>query len=232
MDRIAWRAAPMITGFAGLGWFWAELAPQRAGFEDTDDPAVSLQFLAAHPGSHAVAGLWLMVASLALIATVLAVSRRFDADASLGREYLRVLGILAGAMLFGMAVVRFGEGPVRYVQGLDETWGETAYLITQFMGTQLLAIGGVLLLAAWITATAWLGAPRGVVPRVLAVLAVFPAVRLLGVLGPFGGDFEGLWLLYMAAVPAAFIWLVLLGAWQLRRPMGAPAQAKVEPVPL
>ena len=50
MGRLsARRLAPIIAGVAGLGWFWAELAPQRLGFEDTDDPAVSLQFLAAEP---------------------------------------------------------------------------------------------------------------------------------------------------------------------------------------
>ena len=136
MTTSASRAATLLSGVAGLGWVWAELAPQRAGFPDTDDPSVSLQFLAANPGSHAVAGMWLMVAALALIATVVDVGRRFGTDAGSGGvartppafEYVRTIGILAGSMLFGMAVVRLSEGPVRYVQGLDQALADPVQL--------------------------------------------------------------------------------------------------------
>lgn len=227
-----WRAAPLLSGLAGLGWVWAELAQQRAGFPDTDDPAVSLQFLAANPGAHAVAGLWLLVASLALIATVLATSRRLDVEGSLGAEYLRVVGILAGAMLVGMAFTRFAAGPVRYVQGLDQAWGEAAYLVTQFVGTQLLAVGGLLLLAIWIAGAAWLGAARDVLPRPLAALALLPAFRLVGIAGPLGFTFDGGWLLTMLAIPAAFAWLAAFGAWQLVRPSSRSQVAAATPVPL
>lgn len=240
MTGSAWRAAPLISGVAGLGWVWAELAPQRAGFPDTDDPSVSLQFLAAHPGSHAMAGIWLMVAALALIATVLDLGRRFATDEAGGgaartppaAEYVRIIGILAGALLFGMAVVRLSEGPVRYVQSLDQGWGETAYLVTQFVGVQGFAVGGLLLLALWIAGTAWLGAASGLVPRALAVLALLPAVRIIGVLGPLGVEVEGAWILLMVAIPAAFGWVAILGTWQLVRPIAFSPKRIADPVPL
>jgi len=229
-----------VTGLAGLVWVWTELAPQRFGFEDTDDPAVGLQFLAAHPGSHASAGLWLMIASLALIATVLEVAGRLgqsDArepegrSAPLGTSYLRVIGLLAGALLLVMALTRLAEGPVRHVQSLDQAWGETAYLITQFVGVQLAAVGGLFLLALWIAGTVWLGVRRGLVPRPLAMLALLPSVRIAGVLGPLGVEVEGFWLLSMAAIPAAFAWLALLGAWPVLKGAGSPI-ASPEPARL
>lgn len=232
--RLAGRLAPLLAGLTGLGWVWAELAQQRAGFPDTDDPAVSLAFLAANPGAHVTAGIWLVVGSLALVATVLAMHERLRGDdrEALGAAWLRVVGLIAAAMLFGMACTRLSEGPVRYVQGLDQGWGEAAYLVTQFVGVHLFAVGGLLLLALWIAGTAWLGVRSAAVPRPLAVLALLPAVRLLGLAGPLGLDAEGLWLLSIAAIPAAFGWLAALGAWQLARPIPSMARRTAEPVPL
>jgi hypothetical protein len=195
------RLAPVVAGFAGLGWFWAELAPQRLGFEDTDDPRVSLEFLAADETAWPMAGLFLATAAIALIPTVLAMRDRLTtATASLA------------AMFFAMAVIRMAGGPVRYVQGLDQSWGETAYLVTQFVGVHLAAQAGGLMLAAWIAGTAWLGARRRVIPIALAMLGIVPALRLLVILGPFASGLgDGLWLFLLAGIPVAFVWLVLLG---------------------
>jgi hypothetical protein len=231
MKQPSWPYAPLISGVAGLGWVWSELAPQRAGFPDTDDPAVSLQFLAGNPSAHVVAGLWLMVASIALIATVVAIRRRLETDAPIA-DFLGIVGVVAAAMLFGMAVTRLSEGPMRYVQGLDQGWGEAAYLVTQFVGVHLFAVGGLLLLALWIAGTAGLGAVRGVVPPPLAWLALLPAARLLGIIGPLGLALHGMWLLVLLAIPAAFAWLAALGAWQLVRPVSPAARPAADPVPL
>ncbi len=216
------RLAPVVAGFAGLGWFWAELAPQRLGFEDTDDPRVSLEFLAADETAWPMAGLFLATAAIALIPTVLAMRDRLTtATASLAAagnpdtvavRSLAVIGLLAAAMFFAMAVIRMAGGPVRYVQGLDQSWGETAYLVTQFVGVHLAAQAGGLMLAAWIAGTAWLGARRRVIPIALAMLGIVPALRLLVILGPFASGLgDGLWLFLLAGIPVAFVWLVLLG---------------------
>jgi hypothetical protein len=212
------RFAPILAGLAGLAWFWAELAPQRAGFPDTDDPAVGLQFITAHPQAWPLAGLALGVAAVALVATALVMRARIvdsaddDKPRGVTVDTVTAVGLFASAMLFGMAAVRMSGGPARYVQGLDQAWGEAAYLVTQFVGIQALVTGGFVLLELWLMGIAWLGARCGVIPRAVAVFAVLPAFRLVGVLGPFGIQADGLWPVVILAIPATFVWLMVLGA--------------------
>jgi hypothetical protein len=218
---LAGRRAAIVAGLAGLASFWAELAPQRYGFEDTDNPATGLAFVTAHPDAWFQGGLALVILGVALILTVLASRRRLSAingpaqsaHPDLGVEALSVLGLVSAAMFLGMGIVRWAGGPMLYVRGLDQGWGETVYLITQFVGVQLLLIGGVTLLAAWIVGAAWIGSRRGLIPRPLAVLAILPGVRLLALPGVGSLLPDGAWLAGMAAIPAAFLWLVLLGLW-------------------
>ncbi len=217
----AGRLAPLVAGLAGLAWFWFELAPQRAGFADTDDPAVGLRFLAADPQAWPNAGLALSIAGIALVATVISLRGRLEAAATpaaagAGRdvalETVSAIGLIASAFLIAQAMTRLAGGPVQYVQGLDQAWGETAYLVTQFVGIQLFAVGGLVLLATWTVAIAWLGVRRRVLPRTVAVLALVPGLRLLGVLGVAHVLPDGLWILYMASIPGTFAWLIVLGA--------------------
>ena len=220
------RLAPIVAGAAGLAWFWAELAQQRTEFQDTDNPATSLQFLAAYPDAWQQAGYALAIAAIALVATVLTTRERLMATSStveagqspVGLGTVSVVGLFAAAMLFGMACVRLSGGPVLYVRGLDEAWGEMAYLVTQFVGVQLLLVGGLALLAMWIAGVAWIGARRGVLPRLVVALAILPALRLLATPALSGFLPEELWIVGIAAIPAAFAWLVLLGVW---RPSGS-----------
>jgi hypothetical protein len=213
------RLGPIVAGLAGICWFVAELAPQGYGFADTDDPRVSLAFVAAHPTDWALAGVLLIVASVALIVAVIATGDRLATGTATDRtagsdvplRAVTVVGLLSASFLFGHGVVRMGGGPLLYVKGLDAGWGEAAYLVTQFVGVHLLAQGGILLLTTWIVAVAWLGVRRRVVPMPLFLLALLPGVRLLGFLGPWSVLPEELWILFMAGIPAAFLWLVLLG---------------------
>lgn len=226
------RLAPVLAGVAGLAWFWFELAPQRTAFQDTDDPAMGLAFINAHPTAWPLAGVALGIAAVALVATVLAMRLRLshadhpsgqsERGAGVGVDTVAGVGLVAAAMLFGMAAVRMSGGPVRYVQGLDQAWGEAAYLVTQFVGLQALVTGGFVLLELWLVGVAWMGARRGLVPRPVAILAVLPAIRLVGVLGPFGIEAEGLWPLLILAMPATFAWLALLGVTlRVPEPMSA-----------
>ncbi len=235
------RLAPIVAGLAGLGWFWAELAPQRAGFPDTDNPAQGLRFVAAHPEGWTLAGITLAVAALALAATVLGrhrdlVRRPLNPDRpSIAPGFATFVGLLSASLLLAMAILRLVVGPLLYVRSLDQGWGEAAYLVTQFVGVQLLALGGVLLLPLWIVSVAWLGVRRGLVPRPLAWLAILPAFRLTAVLGQFTSLPDGLWPLYMAAIPAAWIWLILFGIFAAapRRTavVATRSAARVEPDP-
>jgi hypothetical protein len=223
------RVAPILAGLAGLLGFWAELAPQRAGFRDTDDPAQGLLFLAAQPTAWAFVGVPFLVLSIALVVTVLSVRGRLattDAADMTAIDAVSVVGLFAALMAFGFGVVRMGAGPVQYIQGLDQAWGEAAYLVTQIAGVQLLEPAGFLLLVLWIVGVAWIGFRGRVVPRILTILAIFPAFRLVGILGPFGLGLDELWIFTIAAIPAAYIWLFLLGAWPARAQprLGAVAQ--------
>jgi hypothetical protein len=228
--RFAARLAPLVAGLAGLAWFWFELAPQRAGFEDTDNPATGLAFITAHPGAWVAAGLALAICSIALVATVITLRDRLEAVPRPDRSGVAIrtvstLGLFAAFMLLGQAVTRLAGGPVAYVAGLDQAWGETAYLVTQFVGVQLFGVGGMALLAVWALGAAWLGVRRGVMPGPLAALALVPGFRLAAIVGLLGILPDGLWLLYMASIPGAFVWLVLLGAWPASIPGHEPRPA-------
>jgi hypothetical protein len=229
------RGAPIVAGLAGLAWFWMELAPQRAGFEDTDNPATGLAFVAAHPDAWVQAGLALAIAAFALVASVLATRDRLEAagSAQAGAVAVRaitIVGLFGAAMLLCMAAVRLAGGPLLYVQGLRQEWGEAAYLVTQFVGIQLFGVGGLAILSAWIAGVAWLGLRRGAVPRLVAILAVLPAVRLASVVGLIGLPIDGLWFVAIAAIPASFAWLVLLGAWPRPRLATGRLAPEVAPV--
>ena len=216
------RLAPLTAGLAGLAWFWFELAPQRAGFPDTDDPAVGLRFLAADPVAWPLGGLALAIAAIALVATVITIRDRLEAaepapgvgaaGRAIAPRVVSAIGLVAAGFLIGQATTRMAGGPVQYVQGLDQGWGETAYLVTQFVGVQLFAVGGLALLAIWAVGVAWLSARRGVMPRGVALLAVIPGFRLLGILGVLHLQPEGLWIFYLASIPGSFAWLLVLGA--------------------
>jgi hypothetical protein len=240
-----WRVglAPIIAGLGGLAWIWAELAPQRFGFEDTDDPAVSLRFLAEHPDAYAQEGIFLAVAAIAVAVTVLAAADRLGAGSTpatspgvdrcispmhLGDRVMTFIGQVAAVFLFGMSVLRLSGGPLLYVRGLDQAWGEAAYLAVQFVGVHLLAQGGTLALSGWILMLAWRGVRAGSISRVLAALAVIPGLRVLGLAGPFGVLPEELWIVFMAAIPGAFGWLVLLGASWL---VASRLASRAAPVP-
>ena len=60
----AGAAAIIVFALAGLAWFALELAPPVYGFADTDSPAVSLQYLRAHPDIYAWAGNVLFVMAI------------------------------------------------------------------------------------------------------------------------------------------------------------------------
>jgi hypothetical protein len=220
------RLGPLVAGLAGFAWFWFELAPQRAGFEDTDNPATGLRFLAAHPGAWVAAGLALAIFGFALVATVHAIRDRLESASDTAGDGVAIrtvssVGLFAAFMLLAQAATRLAGGPVAYVQSLDQGWGETAYLVTQFVGAQLFGVGGLALLGLWALGIAWLGARRGVVAWPVAALALVPGFRVIAVLALLGLLPDGLWLLFMASIPGAFVWLVLLGVWPASR-LGRP----------
>ena len=231
------RLAPIVAGAGGLLWFWLELAPIRAGFDDMDSPGVGLKFIAAYPGVWTQTGLALAVAALALIPTVIAMRDRLEAEGQPGHgergvavRTISVIGLFAALFLLGHAATRLAAGPIGYVQSLDQAWGEMAYSVTQFVGVQLFGVAGASLLAIWIAGVAWIGARRAALPRGLAILAVVPGFRLAAIPGLGAILPDGVWFVLVLAIPAAFVWLILLGAWPASPSPRRIANPEVAPV--
>jgi hypothetical protein len=218
-------AGLIVAGIAGLAWMWFELTPPRLGFDDTDSPGTMLAFLRAHPEVYAQAGVALLILAFGLVLGVLATGdrlrspRRDDPSLDLATRFLGVVGIGAAACLFLMGVLRLGVQPLLHVEGLDPDWAASAYLVQQFAGVHGVGQGGILLLAAWAVGVGLVGVRRGAVPRVIAILALFPALRIVGIIGPFGllpEQLEYLWVAFMAAIPGTMVWLIFLGLTLLR----------------
>ncbi len=105
-----------------------------------------------------------------------------------------------------------------------------AYLAVQMAGIHLMAQAGLVTLVTWICATAILGYRARAVPRWLALLAALASLRVVALLGPLGvipDDLGVLWPAFMASIPAAFLWLAILGLVLLRAPAAMDVQPEV-----
>jgi hypothetical protein len=92
--------------------------------------------------------------------------------------------------------------------------GRDGYLALQMIGVHGVGQRGILALSVWIGVVAVIGVRCGVVPRWLALIALVPALRIVGILGPFGLAAllpDVAWLMFMAAIPGSAVWLILLG---------------------
>lgn len=229
MNGVAPRAgglAFIVAGLAWVAWFYLESAPPRLGFDDTDNPAVSLQFLREHATIYAQAGLTVIVMAIALVVGVLAVTGRLASRADpVALHATTAFGLFSAAFFLGHGVIRMSAGPMLHIDSLNHDWGEAAYVAVQMVGTHLMAAGGLLALSIWAAAIAVLGWRTGALPRWLSILAVVPAMRLVSVLGPLGlGDGpDVIWLAFMASILGTGAWLVLFGVALLRRPASEAA---------
>ena len=230
MRQRSWNTggvAFLVAGLAWAAWFFLETAPPRMGYDDTDSPAESLRFLSDHPGAWAQAGVAFFVLAVALVVAAFALAERLDARApGVGSRASTTFGVLGAAFFVGHGAVRMSEGPVRYIESLDRTWGEAAYVATQMAGVHLMAAAALLCVGLWAGSVALVGWRSGVLPRWLAVTALFPALRLVAVLGPLGlaGAADGLWIAFMASIAMTPVWLLAMGVWMLREPArSAPA---------
>jgi hypothetical protein len=223
--------APILAGVAGLAWFWLELTPPRLGFDDTDSPEVSLQFLRAHAETYAQAGTALLILAAALLVTTLIVADRLTGRASpVAVRSLTVTGIVSAACLFLFGVLRFSAEPILYIDGLDHAWGAAAYLAVQMTGVHGVEQGGTFALCAWIVGVSVLGVRAKVVPVALGLLAFVPAFRLVGLLvAPFVPLPDVTWVLGIAAIPLSLAWCLLLGIVLLRNsPVGGGEAQRID----
>lgn len=76
-NRAALRAggiAVIIAGLAGIAMFTLELMGPVLGFDDTDNPAVSLDYLRQYPQFYALAAVAVFIMALAYIVASFAIS--------------------------------------------------------------------------------------------------------------------------------------------------------------
>ncbi|GAA3740164.1 hypothetical protein GCM10022239_14760 [Leifsonia bigeumensis] len=173
---------------------------------DGDNPAESLDYLASYGQLYALSGLALVAGGMAVIVAALGV-RRFarTAGVSLALESITVVAVLAAGFFAVAGVMRMqAVGTVPHIQGLDQQWGESAYLVVQIAGTQGLLSAGLIGLAAWLVGFVLFAWRRRV--RWPGVVGVIPALLLLLLLTDLAIPFvveivgDGLFLAYIASI--------------------------------
>jgi hypothetical protein len=219
----------------GIAWFASELAPQVLGFENTDDPAVSLRFLRDHQEIYAQAGIVLILMGITMTVGMFTLwdllSPRAD---SLALRSTSAIGLFSAAFFLMHGVLRLSVGPLLYIDGLDRDWGEAGYLVLQMVGVHGFAQGAVFTLCTWAIGISLIGVRTRAIPLAVCVLGVIPAVRLLGLLGPLDAlpdELGFLWIFFMASIPGVMVWCLLLGV-ALLRGGAANAHARTEPSPV
>ena len=211
----------IVFALAGIAWLALESTPPRLGFEDTDNPAVMVGFIRAHPEVFVQAGTALLVMAVSLTFAVLSVAAVIGPRAgAAGLRSTTAFGLFAAAFfLFGGGVRIGSSGPLLHMAGLRAEWGEGAYLAAQVV-SQAVLIGGLLALCLWAVGLSVIGLRTAALPRALCVLGLLPAIRIVtGTLGPLGlmPDEDILWLIGMASIFGTILWCLLLGAVLLRR---------------
>ncbi|MBG6059683.1 hypothetical protein RCH16_002033 [Cryobacterium sp. MP_M5] len=220
-NRAAFRAGGMafvIAGLGGITWFTLELLPPVLGFDDTDDPAVSLDYLRQYPQFYPLAWVALFIMAIAFIVASFAVSDALaPRTSSITRRSLSALGLLSAAFLFMQGVLRESVGPLLYLDGMNSGWGESAYLTIQMLGTHGFAQASLLTLCVWALGISVAGARSHALPRWLCVLGVVAGLRLVMLIaGPFLTAAridlpEFLWFGSVALIPLGMLWWLGLG---------------------
>lgn len=227
--------AMIVASVAALAWTALELVQPASGFEDTDSPTVTLQFLALHRDVWANAGFALLVLGIAMtVATFALADVLADRSSSLTVRSISTAGIFAAACFFLFGVLRSGSGALLYINGLREDWGHAAFLVIQMMGIHGFAQAGVLAFCLWAVSISVFALRSGALPRILCVLGLIPALRIvllmLGSSGSLDALPDGLWIVAMITIPGTFLWSLILGLVLLRRSFGASRRAAAVPV--
>jgi hypothetical protein len=181
----------------------AEFAPGELR-GDGDNPADSVAYLNAAFEFYGYSGGSLIAGGATLIAAVVGVALLVRAG-GLSHAYLVAccFGVLAGGFFAVAGVLRLNAtGTVLHISGLDESWGESAYLAVQMAGTQGLLATGMLALSGWLVATAVLTARRRL--GGLLVIGLLPAAIILllafDILAPRAELPDVVFLTYIAAI--------------------------------
>ncbi|MGQ0606871.1 MAG: hypothetical protein ACT4OQ_00205, partial [Chloroflexota bacterium] len=201
--RIAAIATLFVT-VAGITWLVLESTPVRLGFEDTDDPALMVDFVRQYPHVFAQAGVVLIMMAIGLTIAVLAVTDVIRPAA--GALSIRATGAFglfsAGLLLLGGGIRVGSSGPLLHMADLSQATGEAAYVAAQVV-SQAVLNAGLLALSLWSVGLSVIGFRSKVLPLVLCALGVLPGYRIVGgVLGPVGllPEIDVLWLISIASI--------------------------------
>ena len=220
-NRAALRAggvAVVIAGLGGMVWMMLELLPPALGFDDVDNPAVSLDYLRQYPQFYPLAGATVLIMAIANIVASFAVSDALaPRTSSITRRSLSALGLLTAAFLFMHGVLRESVGPLLYVDGMNTGWGESAYLTILMLGTHGFAQASLLALGFWAVGISLAGARSHTLPIWLCVLGFISGLRLVILLaGPFLTTAridlpEFFWIGSVVLIPLGMLWWLTLG---------------------
>lgn len=236
--RATGKAGPVsfvVATVAAIIWFVTYVQAPAMGFFDTDDPAVSLQFLREHSKLYSVEAVALITLALSLaVGAFAAWDAMADRIGGIARRSITSLALLAAVSFFLFGVLRAAVGPLLYIDDLREEWGETSYLVVQLLGTHGFGQAALVALGLWIMTFGFVGWQTHALPRWLSMLAVVPAIRVIGSpLVWFDLAADGLWILAILAIPVMLVWPGLLGLAMLRdgrraRVSGAMAAASAD----
>ena len=209
----------VIVGVLGIAWFAIETIPPRLGFDDTDNPAVMVQFIRSHPHVFVYSGLTTILVGIFLVVASTAVGELISSRSSvLTRRSLTILGLFTAAFFLvnGAAHIQ-ASGPLLHMAELRGAWGEGAYLAFQILSQSLL-IMALTTLSLWAVGLSLIGLRTRILPVALCALGILPAARIVvGVLGPLNLVPDGLWILGLISVPGLFLWCLALGVVVLVR---------------
>jgi hypothetical protein len=195
--RVATGAAMIVMGLALSGARLLELATR--GQIDADDPAASLQYLAENADAYVVTGILLVVLAAALVVAAVGVHAVLRSERpSLWIDAGAIAGYLGAGALGIAGVMRISApGPLAYISSLDQTWGESAYLVGHVAGTQSLFAGGVLGMSVWLLGVAIAAWRRRSVTRGILVLAIFALDFVVALVGPLIDIPDGLFAVHL-----------------------------------
>lgn len=223
-------AGVSIVAFAILALisFLLESVPAQLGFEG-DDPASMVRFVRENPDVFPRAGAVLILMSITLTIGTLAALEALSGRANgLALRIVTAFGSFAAVLFLVHGAMRIASsGPVLFIAGMREEFGEGAYLAVQMAGVHGVGVAGILALSLWATGLSLIGVRSRAIPLALALLGILPALRLASVLGPLGllPDSEIIWLISLAAIFGLVLWTLLFGLVLLARGLRAAPQA-------
>jgi hypothetical protein len=211
--------AIIVFAAAFLSFIALEMSRSTLGFEDADNPAVSMDFLSQHSNIYTLSGIASVVMAIALtVAVTSSTMAKPLAMTSSFEKTSMVFGLFSAAFFFGQGVLRVqAPGTLLHMEGLQRDWGLAGYLSVQMAGAQGFGSAGGFALSIWAVGICLANLWGRRFPLWLSVLGVAPATYLLvGLFGPLASFSDIVYMLYLGGIIGLLIWCLVYGIVQLR----------------